>query len=98
MAENKQELIDAAKTAFLKIENEDDRLRFMHWCRKQVDEALYANVRKATSAGFDEIKNIVSDGADKAKDLGSSVIKDIKKAGSSLEETMKSFLGKDGKP
>jgi hypothetical protein len=65
--------VTAAKEAYLKIHNEQDRLTFIDWCRRENDKALFRTIDFAQSDALDELKSGISNGLDKLKQVGERI-------------------------
>ena len=104
MADEKKALMDNAKSAFLKLTEEGDRLMFIDWCRRENDKVLFQGVRKATDAAVEDLKKGVHMGADMAQeaskvaaDTGKDVLDSLRRGADSFEKAMKDFLGGEKK-
>lgn len=96
-----QTIIETAKDAFLKIDNEDQRRSFIDWCRRETDKMFFGDVRKATDVGMGELKDVLGKVGDTAKKVGSvaanagrNLIDSAKTGGDKLGSAMEDFLGK----
>lgn len=96
-----QTVIEAAKDAFLKIDNEDQRRSFIDWCRRETDKMFFSDVRKATDEGIGELKESLGKTSEVAKKVGTAAVgagrvavEGIKTSGDKLGNAMKDFLGK----
>lgn len=107
MNEEQNAFLNAAKSAYLKLDKEDDRLAFIDWCRRENDRKLFGKVREAADEAEIELNSHI----DSAKKIGEklhavggewidSANSTIKSAASNLESLMNDILNggkKDGK-
>lgn len=99
-----QSIIEAAKQAYLKIDDENQRHLFIHWCREQNNRAFMREVVRATEAGLSDLKeaaNIAGETAvetgaaalETGKDLGQKTADAAKRVAKTFDEKMRELLG-----
>lgn len=89
MSENPD--ITAAKEAYMKLTDEQDRLTFIDWCRRENDKALFRTIDFAESEALHEIRQGIRTGFEKLNEVGENVKKAVDKAPDVIKKTSSSL-------
>jgi len=97
---NENPIVTAAKEAYAKIDNEQDRLTFIDWCRRENDKALFRTIDFAEHEAVEEARSSIASGLESIHTLGDNLrtkagdaIDAVKKGTSKLDDLMSDILG-----